>query len=144
MTLDELKSEIEKDTCISDLALDTESLKIPQLHGKYLNFLFTERMMCKKYQSEFHTLQRDKWEYYTGKTSQEQLDARGWQPFQLKILRSDLDLYLNADADLIKMHQRIGYQQEKVVLLEEIIKELNSRHWKIKNAIDWRKFTNGQ
>jgi hypothetical protein len=36
------------------------------------------------------------------------------------------------------------YQKEKISLLEEIVKELNNRHWKIRNAIDWRKFVNGQ
>jgi len=25
-----------------------------------------------------------------------------------------------------------------------VVKELNTRHWKIRNAIEWRKFINGQ
>jgi hypothetical protein len=75
--------------------------------------------------------------------SQEELDSRGWQPFALKILRQDIDLYLNSDTDLIKLQQKTQYQKEKVALLEEVVKELNTRHWKIRNAIEWRKFTNG-
>jgi hypothetical protein len=51
---------------------------------------------------------------------------------------------LNADADISKARQRVVYQKEKISLLEEIVKELNNRHWKIRNAIDWRKFVNGQ
>jgi hypothetical protein len=89
-------------------------------------------------------LLRAKWEYYTGKMSQEELTARGWEPFALKILRNDLDLYLDSDADLIKLKQKSDFQKEKIALLEEVVKELNTRHWKIRNAIEWRRFTNGQ
>ena len=39
MTLDEIREQIETDMVLDHSMLDTESLKIPQLHGKYLNFL---------------------------------------------------------------------------------------------------------
>jgi Recombination, repair and ssDNA binding protein UvsY len=144
MTLDDIRKHILKDMCLDDAALDLESLKIPQLHGKYLNFLTDERLSLKKAESEYHSMLRIKWEYYTGKMSQEQLDARGWEPFALKILRNDIDLYINSDEHLIKINQRIAYSKEKISLLEEVVKELNTRHWKIRNAIEWRKFTSGQ
>jgi hypothetical protein len=87
---------------------------------------------------------RDKWEYYTGKMSEDQMRSRGWEPFALKILRNDLDIYLNSDADIMKSRQRVLFQKEKISLLEEIVRELNNRHWKIRNAIEWRRFVNGQ
>jgi len=144
MTLDELRKEIARDVRLDEAAMDLESLKIPQLHSKYLNFLTDERLVLSKIKHELSVLYRSKWEYYTGKMSQEELLARGWEPFALKILRNDLDVYLESDDDLAKLRQRIEYQSEKISLLEEIIKELNNRHWKIRNAIEWRKFTNGQ
>jgi hypothetical protein len=55
-----------------------------------------------------------------------------------------MSIYLDSDEDLLKARQRVQYQREKIALLEEVIKELNNRHWKIRNAIEWRKFTNGQ
>lgn len=144
MTLDELRKELEKDMVLDGVALDLESLKIPQLHGKYLNFLMDERLFLKKLDADYNVLLRVKWEYYTGKMTQEELEKRGWEPFALKVLRNDLDLYLNSDADLSKLSQRGAYQKEKISLLEEVVKELNTRHWKIRNAIEWRKFANGQ
>ena len=144
MTLDEIRTELERDMVLDQAALDLESLKIPQLHSKYLNFLMDERLVQRKSEAEYSVLLRAKWEYYTGKMSQEELDSRGWQPFALKILRQDLDLYLDSDQDLIKLQQKTQYQKEKVALLEEVVKELNTRHWKIRNAIEWRRFTNGQ
>jgi hypothetical protein len=144
MTLDDLRTEIQKDMVLNQLELDTESLKIPQLHGKYLNFLTDERLSLRKIEADRSVMLRAKWEYYTGKMSQEELAVRGWEPFALKILRNDLDLYLDSDSDLIKCNQKIEYQKEKISLLEEVVKELNTRHWKIRNAIEWRRFTNGQ
>jgi len=144
MTLDEIRIEIEQDMVLDQSALDIESLKIPKMHGKYLNFLMNERLVQRKIESDYSVLLREKWEYYTGKMSKEQLDSRGWQPFSLKILRQDIDLYLNSDQDLIRLQQKKQYQKEKVSLLEEVVKELNTRHWKIRNAIDWRKFVGGQ
>lgn len=144
MTLDEIRIELERDMALDQAALDLESLKIPQLHSKYLNFLMDERLVQRKTEADYSVLLRAKWEYYTGKMSQEELDSRGWQPFALKILRQDIDLYLDSDQDLIKLQQKTQYQKEKVALLEEVVKELNTRHWKIRNAIEWRKFTNGQ
>ena len=144
MTLDDIRKEIERDVRLDETALDIESLKIPQLHSKYLNFLMDERLSLAKITSDYDTTLRIKWEYYTGKMSQEQLTAHGWEPFALRVLRNDLDLYLNSDADISKARLRVVYQKEKISLLEEIVKELNNRHWKIRNAIDWRKFVNGQ
>ena len=144
MTLDDIRKEIERDTKIDPLELDLESLKIPQLHGKYLNFLLDERLALSQIQADSATVLRTKWEYYTGKMSREEMEAKEWEPFTLKILRQDLDLYINSDADVVRSRQKVLYQQEKIALLEEIVKELNNRHWKIRNAVEWRKFCNGQ
>lgn len=144
MTLDDIRKEIERDVRLDDSCLDLESLKIPQLHSKYLNFLTDEKLALTKHEFDFRVLLRAKWEYYTGKMSQEELTVRGWEPFALKILRNDLDMYLESDPDLGKLQQKVAYQKEKISLLEEIVKELNNRHWKIRCAIDWRKFVNGQ
>jgi len=144
MTLDDIRNELLKDMGLDETALDTESLRIPQLHSKYLNFLFDERLLMSKYEGDLAKTVKVKWEYYTGKMSDEELPERGLEPFQLKVLRQDIDIYLDSDEDIIKARQRVQFQKEKISLLEEVIKELNSRHWKIRNAIEWRRFTNGQ
>ena len=144
MTLDEIRKEVERDTKINPTDLDLESLKIPQLHGKYLNFLLDERLVLAQIQADAAITLRTKWEYYTGKMSREELESRGLEQFSLKILRQDLDLYIDSDSDVIKSRQKALFQKEKIARLEEIVKELNNRHWKIRNALDWIKFKNGQ
>ena len=73
MTLDDIRKELERDTRIDDAALDAESLRIPQLHNKYLNFLMEERLCLARYENDAAVTLRDKWEHYTGKMSEEEL-----------------------------------------------------------------------
>ena len=143
MNFEDLKRHTERDMKVDDTQLDLESLKIPQLHNKYLNFLQEERFNLKKMGFDFASLRRSKWEYYTGKISEEDLEEKGWEPFDLKILKSDVDMYLDADPDMILMKQKITYQEEKVFYLESVIKEIGQRNWEIRNAIEWRKFVSG-
>mgnify|MGYP001108654777 FL=1 len=143
MNFEDLKRHTERDMKVDDTQLDLESLKIPQLHNKYLNFLQEERFNLKKMGFDFSSLRRSKWEYYTGKISEEDLEEKGWEPFNLKILKTDIDMYLDSDNDMILMKQKITYQEEKVFYLESIIKEISQRNWEIRNAIEWRKFVSG-
>ena len=143
MNFEDLKRHTERDMKVDDTQLDLESLKIPQLHNKYLNFLQEERFNLKKMGFDFASLRRSKWEYYTGKISEEDLEEKGWEPFDLKILKSDIDMYLDSDNDMILMKQKITYQEEKVFYLESVIKEIGQRNWEIRNAIEWRKFVSG-
>jgi hypothetical protein len=143
MRFDDIKTMVAKDMVIDGSELDTESLKIPQLHNKYLNLFHDERILLRKLEADKRELVRDKWEFYSGKMSQEELDNRGWVPFQLKILKQDLDMYIHSDSDITKVDDRITLQKEKVDYLSSILKSITGRGWEIKNAIEWRKFTSG-
>ena len=94
MRFDDIRKMVEKDMVIDDSELDLESLKIPQLHNKYLNLFHDERILLRKLEVERRELIRDKWEYYSGKMSEEELARREWEPFQLKVLKQDLDMYI--------------------------------------------------
>jgi hypothetical protein len=79
----------------------------------------------------------------TGKMSQEQLTTLGWEPFQTRIMRQDISLYMDADPHLNEMGSKLALQTEKVEYLESLLKGISQRHWIIRNAIEWRKFTQG-
>ena len=143
MRFDDIRKMVEKDMVIDDSELDLESLKIPQLHNKYLNLFHDERILLRKLEVNRRELIRDKWEYYSGKMSEEELNERGWQPFQLKVLKQDLDMYIQSDPDVTTIDDRITLQKEKVDYLASIVKSISGRGWEIKNAIEWRKFTSG-
>lgn len=143
MDFDKLKKMAEKDSIVDGTELDIESMKLPQLHNKYLNLLQDEKLILRKLISEKNNLYRLKWEYYTGKMSKEEMDDLEWEPFQLNVLKKDINIYLESDKELSIIGDRVAYHEVILEFLEEILKELNTRHWKIRNAIEWRKFTSG-
>tara|TARA_R100001082_G_scaffold104482_1_gene75861 strand:- start:503 stop:937 length:435 start_codon:yes stop_codon:yes gene_type:complete len=144
MDISEIQKLVAEDMPIDDTELDVESMTIPQLHSKYLNIYMDEKLLLQKINSDYYRLKKMKWEYYTGKLDQEQLDEYGWEPFQLKILKQDIDLYMDSDEDLQKLLNRVAYQKEKINYLDAILKSINNRQWNIRNAIEWRRFINGQ
>ena len=140
MTFDELQALADKDLKINDTELDLESLKTPQLHNKYMKFHNQYTNLLKKAEQDLARLTREKWEYYTGKADPGVYQVK---PFNLKILKQDVDKYLKADDDLIKLEQKVTYVQSVVDYLDRTIKIISNRGFQIKNAIDWRKFTSG-
>ena len=140
MTLEELQELADKDLKINDTELDLESLKTPQLHNKYLKHLTKFKLMLSRAETEFNTMKREKWEYYTGKAPAE---VYAEKPFDLKILRTDIDKYLESDTELQKAKQKVDYLDTTVDFLDRTIRQIANRGFTIKNAIDWRKFTSG-
>ena len=140
MKLTDIQQMTEQDMAIDDLELDRASLDTPQLHNKYLQLYTQEALTFRKIDSDFKRVYKSKWEYYTGKADPEVYKAA---PFDLKILKQDVHMYLDADPELDKLQSKLIYQKEKINYLENILKSLNSRTFHIKNAIEWKKFTHG-
>jgi|TARA_R110001583_G_scaffold36124_22_gene119143 hypothetical protein len=143
MNIDEIRKMVADDILMDKSELDIESIKTPQLHNKYLVFHTDEKLVLGKMQSDLNILRRDKWLYYTGKMSQEDLEHRDWEPFNLNILKTDIEKFMDSDTDIIKSTNRILLQKEKVNYLENVIKIINNRQWSIRSIIDWIKFTHG-
>ena len=140
MTLDELQQLVDKDLKLDDTELDTESARIPLLHNKYLQHFNKFSLLQKKAQQEYNTLEREKWEYYTGKADESVYREK---PFDIKVLRQDVDKYIKSDSELIKLSQKIMYLRTVINYIEGIIRNINNRTFNIKNAIEWKKFTQG-
>ena len=147
MTLDEIKSQWEKDCEIDDIELDKSSLEIPKLHAKYQDLLTSKILVMKQYQFKYDTLLKNKWLWYNGKMSQEQIQELGWSddPLDgLKIMKNDLQLFYNSDKDIQELNAKIEYLKVTIEYLKECMQNITWRHQTIKNTIDWRKFMAGQ
>ena len=140
MTLEELQEQVDKDLKINDTELDLESLKTPQLHNKYLKHYNNFKLLLTRAESDYKILKRVKCEYYTGKASPQVYQQK---PFNLKIMKSDIDKYLESDEELIKAKQKIDYLETVVNYLDRTLKIIGGRDWQIRNSIEWRKFTSG-
>jgi hypothetical protein len=143
MKIDDIYTQWEQDSHIDRSELGNEALNIPKLHHKYFKIFTNERLVLRKYEAEFKQLKLAKHEFFTmGPTTE--THEKGWKlPPQGKIIRSDVNNYIEADQEVINMSLRIGVQQEKIELLESIIKSLTGRGFNIKAAIEWEKFKVG-
>lgn len=120
-----------------------EALKIAKLHHKYFQILSSERLSLKKYESDLKKLRLDKYEFYT-QGPNEETQEKGWRlPSKGLILKADIPMYMEADEDIINLSLKIGLQQEKIELLESIIKTIMNRGYNLKVYVEWVKFTNG-
>ena len=140
MTLDDLKKETYKDLPVDKEHLDTESLRNQDLYAKYLDYKTNFEFLLAKAKGEYTKLYRDKWEYYGGKS-----DAKVYasKPFDLKVLKTDLNIYIESDQEVIDAKNKIVYLETTVKFLEGVQRSIQSRGWDIKNAIEWRKFEAG-
>ena len=148
MKLD-LKSILEmwKEDCeIDALELDEASRKTPSLHAKYMEIRSQSKLRLTQAEMEQKTLLKQKWLYYNGKMSDEEVKEKGWDfdPFNgLKVLKGEMNYYYDADTDIQKSEERIQYFKTMIETLDEIINNLKWRHSTIKNMIEWRKFESG-
>jgi len=143
MKFEELQYQWTLDCEMDETELSHESIKIPQLHNKYLIFYSNEKLKFKEIKYLFAGLIRRKRDYYSGRMTAEELEAADWEPFQLKLLKADVQEYIDADDNVIESKKLLALQEEKVNYLESIVKSLTTRGYLIKNAIDWKRFTEG-
>lgn len=143
MNIDEILEIWQKDSVIDNTELGGEALHIPKLHHKYYQIFVKEKLILRKQESEMKKLKLDKYEFLTQGPNEENKD-RGWKlPPRGMILKADIPMYMESDQDIINLSLKIGYQQEKVELLESIIKTIMNRNFVIRSAIDWQKFIMG-
>tara|TARA_Y100001938_G_scaffold150313_1_gene240647 strand:+ start:732 stop:1175 length:444 start_codon:yes stop_codon:yes gene_type:complete len=130
------------DAKIDDIDLDNESLNIPLLHAKYLKILSDERLKLRSIKLQLKRSVKDLSEYYRGELNNpEDLERIGREPWPKTVLKADLNSYVEADEDYVKVTTKLAYQEEMVAVCEEIIKAINSRGFHVRAAIDWRRLT---
>lgn len=143
MKLDNIMMMWEEDSKMDNTELGEESLKIPLLHHKYYKVFVDEGLLLKKLEQEYKSLYKLKFEYYMGTIDEDTLRQNGWQPNSLKILKQDLSIYIEADADIQLIQAKIDIQKQKLSFVESVIKTISNRGFLIKNAIDWERFKVG-
>ena len=75
-----------------------------------------------------------------GKASDEEYEK---EPFDHKVLKSDVNTFLEADSKLCNIQDRIILQTEKLKLVVEAGKVMQNKSFNIKNALEHQKFMGG-
>lgn len=144
MKLEDIHEEWRRDASLEDVErLDQLAAATPVLHAKYLRILSEERMYREKAKVDLDALVAAKTDRLTGAMPSEELRARGWEPERRRILGKDVERHLAADPDVAKAKLRASLQDEKIVVLESIVKMVMNRNFVVKSMIDWLKFKSG-
>ena len=140
MKIDEILSSIETDKKIDHTQLDTESLKIPVQAVKYQQLAHDEALRLRFLEKEYNVAKYNRWMYYTGKADPEVYNK---EPFDHKVLKSDLNIFLDSDKQLNELQDKISTQSEKLKLVVEAGKVMQNKSFNIKNALEHQKFMGG-
>jgi hypothetical protein len=144
MNIEEIQDSWEADSAIDDNYLGEASTNTPKLHAKYIKLLIGTKLKHTKYKTDYNVVRKNKFRYYRGELSRQELQDLGWEQWQgVKPLKNEMDEFLSGDDDLNKMGVRIEYLEAMIYLLESILGQIRSRDYQIKNGIQWKTFLAG-
>lgn len=144
MKIDELHNEWEKDSVIDPTNLESELLNIPKIHAKYLRFLTNSKLILRKAESDLIRIRALKAKYFRGEMGAAELQELGWSQYQgNKPLKSEIDDVINKESDVLQKIEKVDYYKIVVQSIEYVMKEISSRHWEIRSAIEHKKIVNG-
>ncbi len=139
---EEFYSMVAQDTNLRKDELGDESLRTHKIHDKYLKLYLEHLNELRRMERGFKILLKKKTEYYLGKADPEIYKEK---PFDLKVkpIKSDLNLYLDADEEMQAAQTVIDQQDILVKYLKDTVSSINQRGFQIRDAIEWQKFSNG-
>ena len=141
MNLETLQDMWRSDSKLDEDLHDNDSLAIPQLHMKYMEFHNKYSLMKKERDIEMKRLIREKWLYYKGKAPSSVYKE---MPFDLKLTtKEEISMFIEADEDIAKLKYKIEYIDQVLFFLDSVLRMINNRTYHIKNAIEWKKFQSG-
>jgi len=141
MTLEELKQESYKDLPINKVEnIDQESFFNQEIKAKWLDYKSRFELLLARSKGDYQVMYREKWEYYGGKADAKVYAAK---PFDLKVLKTDLQIYISSDSDVIELSNKIAYLETTIKFIDGVIKSIDNRGWDIKHAITWKQFEAG-
>ena len=117
--------------------LANDSMETPKLHAKYLQLHNEFKLMLSDAQTKYNKLYKDKWLYYNGKAPS---SVYAEKPFDLKVLKGDIDMFIDSDDEVCRIKQKIDYLETCINSIDRILKEIHNRGFAIKNTIEIVKY----
>ena len=140
MRLEEISEMAEIDLKIDKTNLAESSVHTPMLVHKYYMILIEEGRILKALDMKLMELYKERYDFYLHLAPPE---AYIEEPFNRKVLKSEVDTYIYADKKYTTQINKIETQKYKVKFLEEIIKQFNNRNFIIKAILEDQRFKNG-
>jgi hypothetical protein len=144
MNIEQLQEQWDKDCSIDENFLGEYATATPKLHAKYLKLLVGVKLKHTKYSSDYNILRKNKFRYYRGELSRDELTDLGWQQWQgVKPLKNEMDEFLQGDTELNTMKVKIDYLETMIYFLESVLTQIKARDWQIKTHVEWKRFLAG-
>jgi len=143
VALDKIDEMWQSDSKIDSTEPGTEILRIPVLHAKYIQQIMSHSLMIKRLMIEYNNMRKLRVDYYNGRMDKDQLRQLGWSQFGF-VLKSDINVYLDADPELSKIKAKMVPHEEAVSYCNLVVKELNARTYQLRAYCDWEKFVAGK
>ena len=143
MKLESIMEMWNKDSPVDESSPQLELIKIPVLHSRYARQMTLHSLALKSKNITLAQLKKAKYVYYSGKMSDEELKERNWVQNPLMILRADLNVYIDGDADVSELKMKIAIHEEAVVFCGLVIKELTSRTYQLREFIEFCRYQTG-
>lgn len=143
MNLSDIQDLWEKDSIINPADFSGEMLKVPRLHNKYYRVLISEISKLHSLKTKLNKQTKLRKEYYLGRLSFEKCKSLGWNQPQLRIIKQDLSIYIQADPYLNSTGSLIDLQELKIEFLKDVLKIIHKRGYEIGKLMDWYKFSQG-
>lgn len=140
-TADEIEKMWEKDSKLEKAELIQHSLDIDYVHAKYLKVYRACKEQYVRLNALYNQAVFDARKYYSGKAEP---DVYKSDPFDEKVLRTDLDKYIMVDDKVVKASAALEKSKLKIELVESILKQISYRSLNIKNLIEYIKFLSGE
>jgi len=137
MILENIMKMWEEDSHIDDNDLDNESLKIPNIHAKYLETYTKEKRALREMKTHWKLLFQQRWEAVISKNGKKPIA-------NIRISKTELERYYVAADEVLQNAEKVMNEQEdKVDYLKSVLSIIENRSFHINNAISWRKFVAG-
>ena len=146
LSLDAIYAMWKVDSPIDENNLDAASIQSAKLHSKYIEIWSMYKLQVKKRDMEFQVLLKNKYLWYNGKMTKDQMDDLGWEYDALdglKIMKGEMHYFYDSDRHIQESLAKIEYLKNTVDVLKEILENIKWRHQSIGNAIKWRQFVSG-
>ena len=137
----EVKELAKDEVVINEHDLDGESLRTPRLHSRWLSMMGDEAVKMKQIQNLMKKMTLERSRFFLG-TQTDKYYAEHGQP-HVRVPKTDLPLYLDADDQICMLREIMEIQTQVVDFLEKTVREISSRTYHLRAAIDWRKFESG-
>ena len=132
MNLEDLVERWEKDCEFSsDIGEDLKD--IPLLHYKYFKLLVSVKRKLNSSKEKYEEKKHVRTLFYSGRGSDD--DYRE-EKFDHRLAKSEIPMWLAADKELKILRKEVEALTLFKESLDEILKQINNRHWYIKSMLD--------